>query len=702
MFCGIEVDVEDNTVLAVRGDRENAVSQGYTCVKGRAEMERLYHSQRLLSAQKQSGGVWEDIGFETALDEIAGKLRRIVDEHGPRAVATYAGCGAHRISSSGIWLLAKFLKALRSPSFYTCFTIDSPSILVARDRLFGGAVPLTLLDIDNADAAMFVGCNPLVSHIQVIPQSNPVKRMNDALKRGMKFIVVDPRRTESAKKADIHLQVKPGEDAALLAGMIKIVIEHKLYDVEFAEAHVSGVDDLYQAVAGFDLAYVSRRTQVPAELISQAAEIIATAKRGASQTGTGIHMARHQNLCTMLVMTLNALCGRLDRRGGVVRNEGPAGYVVPEGIGPILTPLYTGLESRVRGIRGTKSPLAFCPEMPSNCLTDEILTPGKDRVRALIVVGGNPALVLPDETSTVLALRELDLLVVNDLFMSATARYADYLFAVKHPFERADVPRLMNESYPFPFGQYTDKLVDAPAGVVDDWEVLWGLAKRLGLELGIRGVEMDETPTTDSLIDGFHPSVARVSMDEIRHYPGGHIWGERETKVGGVIPNMIGHADGRLAAGHPETIAELRNVRSEPIVDGGGYDLREHFAFRLITYRMKEVYCTQGQNLPSLRKKRSFNPLLMHPQAMRSLDVTDGDRVVVDSGFGQVTAIAEATDDLAPDTVALAFGWGDPGDDRDIREKGSNVQRIVPDDQRYDPVTGLALQTAVPVNVLPE
>jgi anaerobic selenocysteine-containing dehydrogenase len=185
----------------------------------------------------------------------------------------------------------------------------------------------------------------------------------------------------------------------------------------------------------------------------------------------------------------------------------------------------------------------------------------------------------------------------------------------------------------------------------------------------------------------------------MRKYPGGRVWGEEEAVAGGVIPNMIGHEDRRMAAGHPEAIAELREVRAEPVIETGGYDPGENRAFRLITYRMPEVYCSQGQNIPALRAKRPFNPLLMNPKAMQSLGLEDGDKVVVDSGFGKVEAIVEGTEDLTPGVVALAFGWGDPSDDRDVREKGSNVQRLVPDDYRYDPVTGLALQTAIPVNV---
>jgi anaerobic selenocysteine-containing dehydrogenase len=336
--------------------------------------------------------------------------------------------------------------------------------------------------------------------------------------------------------------------------------------------------------------------------------------------------------------------------------------------------------------------------MPTNTLTDEILTPGEGKIRALIVNGGNPALVFPDEESTVRALKDLDLLVVNDLFMSATAKFADYVLAVKHPFERTDVPRLMDICYPFPFSQHTPPLVEAPDGLMEEWEIFWGLARRLDLQLEIPGIRMDQKPTADELLDRLQPN-SRIPLDEVRKYPGGHVWGERELVAGGIIPNMIGHDDRKMAAGHPDVLTELREVRAEPVIDTGGYEPDENFAFRMITYRMKEVYCTQGQNLPSLRKKRPFNPVLMNPQAMQSLGVEDGDVVVVDSGHGSVEGVVEATEDVAPEVIGLAHGWGDPSDDRDVRQKGSNVQRLIPDDHRYDPVTGLALQSAVPVNV---
>jgi anaerobic selenocysteine-containing dehydrogenase len=699
VFCGVEVDIDDGRVVDVRGDRDNAVSQGYTCQKGRAEAERLYHPERLLSSRKRVADGWRDIASTEALDEIGARLRAIVDRHGPRSVAVYVGDGGHRTSAADPSFMRKWLDALGSPGLYTSYTVDSPSLAVATNRLFGAPLPLPVLDIANAEVVMFVATNPTISHLMSMPQSNPSARLRGAQRRGMKLIVVDPRKCDVAKRADIHLQVKPGEDATLLAGMIKVIIERGLYDREYADLYLSGVDDLHAAVQPFELDYVARRTGVPAARITDAAVTFATARSGAAQSGTGLHMARHQNLTTQLVMTLNALCGRYDRRGGMTRHAGVLSRPMRENPGPIKIPLFSGEDTHVRGIKGIYNWQGL-REMPSNTLGEAILARGEGKIRALIVNGGNPALVFPDSERIARALRSLDLLVVTDLFLSATARFADYVLAVKHPFERADVPKLMDATFPFPFSQYTGPLVEAPGDLMEEWEIFWELARRLDITLKIPGIRMDVKPTADQMLDGMNAG-SRIPLDEVRRYPSGHVFGETETLVGGVVPNMIGHPDRRMAVGHPEVIAELAAVRAEPFVAGGDYGESDRFAFRMITYRMPEVYCTQGQNMPSLRKKRSYNPVLMSRASMQSLGLSDGDRVMVESGHGRVEGIVEGTDDLLPGVIGLAHGWGDPLGPADVRERGTNVQRLIPQAENFDPVTGLAQQSAVPVNVYP-
>ena len=223
----------------------------------------------------------------------------------------------------------------------------------------------------------------------------------------------------------------------------------------------------------------------------------------------------------------------------------------------------------------------------------------------------------------------------------------------------------------------------------------------MGTGFTLPGIDADAMPTADEVIAGLSPA-ARISLQQVKAAsPSGAVFDSGVPQVGSVIPDMLGHADRRLAAGHPEVIAELAEVLAEPVLADGAYREGEQFGFRLITYRMPEVYCTTGNNLPSLRRRRSYNPALMNPVDMQQLNLRDADLVTIDSGHGRIEAVVEASEKSAPGTVALAHGWGDPADPRPTREKGSNVQALIPRDVNYDKVTGLAQQSAFAVNVYP-
>ncbi len=683
-FCGVELDVADGRIVALRGDPDNPVSRGYTCRKGRAEIERLEHPDRLRQAHWRDGDTLVPMGTADVLDRVADRLAHIVAEHGPDAVAVYVGCGGHRSAAGGPWFARRWLDGLGSSRMYTTFTIDSPSMITAATRMFGSPVPLMLLDIDHADVALFVGTNPTTSHFLTLPQPDPRRRLNEARRRGMQLVVIDPRRTEVAQMADLHLQVRPGEDAALLAGMVRTIITEGLYDREFVARHASGLDDLAAAVAPFDPAYVERRSGIGADQAAEAARRAATAASGGALSGTGVHMGPFQTLTTQLVMVLNVLCGRYDRRGGLTRHAGVLNVPIPELTRPVTMPQYEAPTVRIRDIPGSFNWLGFFEELPTGTLTDEILTPGDGQVRALIVHGGNPALAFPDADGTAKALDSLDLLVVNDLFLTATAQRAHAVLAMAHPFERPDLPRLADAQFPMPFSMYTPAVVPPPEGVLEDWEPFWELAQRMGFRIDLEGLPEDRRPTTDELLDLLHRD-ARIPFEEIRRHPDGAVFGPPEPLVGGIVGTMVGHEANPMALGHPGLLGDLAAAHGAPV---------DELPLRLITYRMKDVYCTQGQNLPSLARRAPRNPALVHPDTLAAAGLADGDRVLLDSGFGQVEAVVEASGDVGPGTVACAFGWGGPDDG------GTNIQHLIPDDERYDTTTGQALQSAVPIRLV--
>lgn len=693
VFCGITVDVDParGQVVAVHGDRDNPFSRGYTCLKGRAVPQDIHHPDRLVKCRMRLNDSWRDVDSTRALDDISAKLREIAARYGPRAVAAYLGTGA-AFSAAG-WRLAKaWLDALGSSSFYTPLTVDKPGIIVAAQRFFGSAItPLGMyggvFDLDHAAVAMFIGTNPVVSHGVGIPYSYPAKRLHEAQGRGMKLIVIDPRRSESAQRADLHLQVRPGEDAVLLAGIIRCIIENGWYDRDYVEAYVSRFDDLSAAVNEFDLQYVAQRTQVPEETIKAAAKMFACARSGAARFGVGVSMARHQNVTLHLVHTLNALCGRIDRQGGLLANPGVFSPPVPSQR-PAPQPLRAEVQARVRGLSGLHVAPGYV-EMPSATLSDEILEPGDGQIRALVVLKGNPVLAFPDRQKTVKALCSLDLLVVIDTSMTATARYAHYVLPTKHFLERPDLTLTFDKFYPTRFAQYSAAVVPGPEGLLEDWEIMWELASRMGLKLSTPQIDMEHRPTSDEVLTALAQG-SSVPLEEVRRHPSGQAFGE--PVAGTVIPAAIAHPDGKLAVGHPDAMAELRQVRTDAVTAGAGYENGDRFTHRLISMRASAVYNTKGREFPGLASKQMPGRAFLHPQDLYQLKLKDGDLVVIDSGHGRIRVTVHSDDRIMPGVIAVPFGL-------ESRSEDESLASLIPNDRRFDAVTGMALQTAVPVNI---
>lgn len=693
-FCPIEVDVEDNKVIEIRGDTSNPIYGGYTCIKGRHLPDQHNHPDRIrTSLKRMPDGSFQPIASEQALDEIAAKLSAIIEEHGPRSVATYNGtyafCNAITLSVTRAWHAG-----VKSPSYYTSVTIDQPAKAIAASRhgtWMGGSH-----GFETADVAMLIGNNPVVSMFGGIPPFNPWKRLRDAQARGLKLIVIDPRSSDVAKRADLHLQVKPGEDPTLLAGIIRVMFEEGLVDGDFLAGNAAHVEELRQAVDSFTLDYVEERTSVPAAQVERAARMFAESPRGVASSGTGANMAPHPNLTEHFVNTLNTLGGRYLREGEVVPNPG---VISPERpwaaqANPPNPAWGKGEPSRVRGLGEVFG------EMPTAALSDEILTPGEGRVRALVSVGGNPVGAWPDQLKTIEAMKELDLNVSIDIRMSQTAKMADYIIAPKLSLERPDLTVLTDSWYPVPYAHYTPAMVEAEDDVMEEWEFFWGLAQRMGSEIKLAGgpMPMDAKPSTDDVLDLITAN-SRIPLDRVREADGGAIFEGEEVRVG---PKAAG-TDARLDVGPADLVEEIHEVRAEPVVAGAGYLPGEEFSHRLISRRMREFYNSSGRDISGLTARDGgTNPAFMNPRDGEEYGIADGAVIEIESSRATILGVAAFTDDVPAGVISMAHSWGDvPEMDQDVRSIGGSTNRLVNNEEAYDPITGMARQSAIPVNIRP-
>lgn len=690
--CPIEVDVQMGRVTAVRGVESDPIFAGYTCIKGRQLPDQMTHASRLRHPLvRRADGSFEETSSSRALDDIAARLRRIIDEHGPRAVASYTGTGGYQ-NSLAVPAARAFHQGLGSSSFYTSVTIDQPAKSTAPFRT--GIWEAGYHNFSDADVLMAVGYNPMVSSFGPtggLQGTNPFVVMREARKRGLKLIVIDPRRTEMATQADIHLAIRPGEDPTLLAGITKIILDEDLFDHEFCEQWVGDMDALAEAVRPFDLDYVARRCDVPADDIVAAARLFATAGRGTVGAGTGPNMAPHSSMVEHFVIVLNTICGRVNRAGDRIESgfflypETPrrAQVIAPRNPTP-------GPEARFRNLRGIRG------EMPTTTLAEEILTEGEGRIRALIVSGGNPVVAWPDQELTIRAMQDLELLVVVDHRLSATAEFAHYVIAPTLSLERADVPHLMDRWFRAPYTNYTEAVLPRIGDVLNEWEVFWELSRRLGTTLPFPGGDAptDHHPTDDEIIELAYAG-SRMPIDEIR---------QNRMKVHPELALEVLPADpsctAKFALAAADIVDELAEIRHEEMsVRALGVDDSD-YPFRLVSRRLKHVLNSLGTELPGLAAKGVTNPAYMNPADMGDLGVADGDILEITSPRAAIRAVAESAPDVRRGVISMAHSWGGSSlTDEKVRDIGSPTNRLVSVDQGFDRVTGMVVQSAIPVRV---
>ncbi len=697
-YCALDVDVEDGRrVLAVRGDTSNSIYGGYTCIKGRQLPEAHHHPERLRSSlARGADGSFVPISSERALDEIAAKLGAIVKQHGPRAVASY--CGTYAFQNSAALAVSRaWHEGIGSPSYYTSVTIDQPAKFIAASR--HGYWSAGGHSFESADVVLIIGNNAVVSQYSPyggVPAFNPYKRLRDAQARGLRVIVIDPRRTEVARRAELHLAVKPGEDPTLLAGLLNVILSEGREDAEFCAAHVAHVEALRAAVRDFTPDYVEQRTGVPAAQVVAAARSFAEGPRGSATTGTGPDMSPRSNLTEHLVLCLNTLCGRYNRAGEPVPNPGVLGPATPRHAQAMPPrPAYgRGPKARVRGLG------QIFGEMPAATISDEILEPGDGQVRALFTIGGNPVSAWPDQRKTLRALEQLELNVSIDIKLSASAKLADYVIAPRMCLEREDVTLLTDSWYSEPYAHYSPAVVDPDCDVIEEWEFYFGLAQRMGTPIRLPGGELDlsRKPTKFEVLSKIL-STPRVPLAEIRAHGEGHVFDQIALTVQPSAPGWTG----RLDVGPADLLAEIAEVRAEAFGAGGGYGANsDAFTHRLISRRLKHVYNSSGRDLSEIRKKGTTNPAYMHPADLEKLGVASGDLVEIASDHDAIVGVAEASDDVPRGVISMAHSWGDaPEHDAKVREIGSSTNRLVANDRDFDPITGMARQSAIPVNVRP-
>jgi formate dehydrogenase len=697
-LCGMVATVEGGRVTKLRPDKEHPLSKGFACPKGIAMTEVQNDPDRLLHPQRRRpDGSFEQISWETALDEIGDRLGAIRSEHGGESVGWYMGNPGAFSYSHPIWVKG-FLDALGSQHYYTASSQDVSNRFAASSLLYGSPFVLPIPDLARTELLLVVGANPLVSHGSVMSAPRIKDQLHEITDRGGRVIVVDPRRTETAREFE-HLPLRPDSDAQLLLSLLQVILAESLEDSD-ALAGATGSDDLRELVAPFDPESTAEATGVDPERVRQLARDIAAAEGAAIYGRTGTCLGRYGTVVSFLLDALALATGNLDRAGGSMFGEAAIPFDrVAEAIG---AGSYGEKRSRVGGF----------PEvlgaMPASLMAKEITTPGRGRMRALFISAGNPVLSIPNGEELSAAIGELDLCVSIDIYLGDTAKLADYVLPATTFLEREDIPLPFLPLFTKPYINMTEAVVEPAGEARQEWEIIEAISSRVGIVpssvlaarwLGRAGLKLSPRRLVDLLLrigsDGDRFGLRRdgLSLKRLAESPHGIVLAENLQPD--VLAGKIRHKDGRVQLCPSEIAGEVGRI-ADGIGEGTG-----DFPLRMIGLRELRSHNSWMHNSPKLMKGDRVHRARLNPDDAAAVGVADGERIRVVSAHGEIEIEARITDEMGRGTIAVPHGWGHSGAWETANAAGgTNVNVLMssePDD--LERLAGMAHLNGVPVRI---
>ena len=466
--CAIEVQVDGTKFTKIRGDKAAISSEGYICQKAAKLDHYQNHSERLTKPlRKNAQGEFEEIEWDIAIAEIGERMKAIKKEHGGHAFAYYGGGGQG--NHLGGTYSSSLLSALGTPYLYTALGQEKTGDFWINGKLFGRQNCFAVEGMEHADYVIVLGANPWSAH--GIPKTRDVlKAFKKDPERTM--VVVDPRLSESAKMADIHLAVKPGKDAFLLSAIIAIILQEGLEDSRFLEQHTNGFEQLRQQFLAIPLEKYAEESGIDLELIRKVAIGFAKAKTATVRADLGIQQSLHSTLNSYLEKLLYLITGNFNKKGGnhLIAQFAPI-------IGHSKEPTEGGPVTRVTGMKGISK------IFPPNILPLEINTDHPERVRALIVDSGNPALSGADSLAYRKAFEKLELSVVIDVALTETARLSDYVLPAPTQFEKTECV-FFTFAFPTPYFHLRKPIIDSTTENLGDTLPEAEIYRRLVVALG--------------------------------------------------------------------------------------------------------------------------------------------------------------------------------------------------------------------------
>ncbi|MBD9484767.1 molybdopterin oxidoreductase family protein [Pseudomonas sp. PDM14] len=684
-ICGLNIETErlddgSQQILSIKGDPLDSFSRGHICPKAVALQDIQHDPDRIRQPMRRIGNEWQPIGWDDAFVLVAERLAAIQAEHGKSAVAVYQGNPS--VHNYGLMTHSNyFLGQLKTRNRYSATSVDQLPHHLTSYLMYGHGLLLPIPDIDHTQFMLILGGNPLASNGSIMTVPDVEKRLKALKARGGKLVVVDPRRSETAAMADQHVFVRPGNDAALLLGLLNTLFEENL--TRTSHLPVAGLESVREAIAGFSAEAMSARCGVPAEAIRLLAREFAAAPSAVCYGRMGVSTQAFGSLCHWLIQLINLVTGNLDQPGGALCTT-PAIDLVASSSGGN----FNRWQSRVSGLP------EYAGELPVAALAEEMLTAGEGQVRALITVAGNPVLSTPNGRQLEEALDGLEFMLSVDFYINESTRYADLILPPTAPLEHDHYDTTFNMFAVRNVTRFNEAVLDKPDGALHDWEIFIGLAKAFAEKTG---QELKSTVPPQQMIDmglRFGPygdkSERQLNLAVVREHPHGIDLGPLQSN----LAERLKTASQQVEAAPAQLLGDLQRFAAQPQPAEG----------ELVLIGRRHVRSNNSwmHNYQRLVKGKPRHQLLMHPQDMAGRSLSDGQRVRVQSRVGMIEVEVQGSDEMMQGVVSLPHGWGHarPGVQMGIAsaQPGASANDLT-DERQLDAVSGNAALNGVPVKV---
>ncbi|MCA9627299.1 MAG: molybdopterin-dependent oxidoreductase, partial [Myxococcales bacterium] len=685
--CGLIAETDAGGGGTLSPDVEHVVSRGFACAKGVRFGQVHRDPARVNAPHLRRGGKLERASWPEALSRVGAQLRDIREAHGSHAVGVYLGNPAAFSPLTPLFGTA-FVRGLGTRNYFNAGSLDCNNKFVVAREMLGSPGIHPVPDLDRARFALLLGTNPSVSQSSFINAPRMVERLRKIEKRGGRVVVVDPRRTETAQSVGEWLPIRPGGDAALLLGLIHVILkegrEHKIRVGRFTR----GVDDLRRHVAAFDPRRVASLTGIEPARLEALARDFAAADGAFCHLSTGVNQGPHGTLAYAAKIALETITGNLDREGGALFPRGAIDVATwARRLGIDREPPW---RSRVGGFPPVLGAL------PCSILPDEILTRGPDQIRALVVIAGNPLLSAADGGRLLEAFRSLELLVVIDLFINDTGALAHAVLPATDWLEREDMPLAQLQLQPEPYLQWSPAVTPAHGERRHDWQILLELARHGGFPLGSpalqRGLELALKWMGPSrlLAAPLAASLGPRPLELLKRHP--HGLRLPQTPAGDFLRRRIGTRSRRVELCPESVFSDAPRVLADVPREG---------TLLLFSKRQRVGHNSWMHNNSELRPA----PQRAHlsPEDASELGLANGDRVRLRSETGVIELRVQLDSDVAPGGVAVPHGYGHHRDSSWSLARtrgGANVNALAASGPRAaHPLSGMSQFNALEVRI---